>query len=649
MINIIKDSIDASSSFHPVKKFSNLFLLDSISQKKKDNIRSTYGKDIKPDEEILLIMDDTVFGKADNGFAITEKGIYFHLTEPTGFKRKQDKISVDFILDPDLGGLRIESESEKSGAPQYLTFNGIRIGKYILSNKIEFGFLNEFFESLFKMKQGVTEEKGTKRKKTVKASQNNVKISQDSKFIYPKNGDKYFGETTGEKMNGYGICFFNPLDTRIRYEGSWINGTFDGYGILTWRNEHRYEGEWKNDQLNGKGVYNFPDGMQYNGEFKNHKRNGKGIFVWPDGMHYEGDWVDDNRQGKGILIEASGQKYEGTWINEKKDGRGIETYPDKDQQGRLSYDGEWKDDLKDGLGVQLWKNGDKYEGQWTNGIRSKGIMVFKDRSKYDGELLNGKKHGFGTQYDKKGAILYQGQWDEDVFIGAHESTISDENGTYTGQVDNQKKNGKGIMKYSKRKDGLVKFEGEWKNDKTIQGTYFFEGGATISGIFTDSYKSGKGKITQNNGDTFEGSWENLELTNVAGGNVSLFSIPEIQEIIFAGEYIENTFQGKAVFETQQIGDKLDVQSIDSELDLLLKSEQCDEAIKIIEGLRSRIKSQADTDEEIYTHLIKKEDSVKKLKNEVLHRTILAKFGVSSKPEPEIKQEEKPVDDFDDFA
>jgi hypothetical protein len=632
MIYIIKGSIDALSLSHPVKKFSNLFLLDNISQKKKDNIRSTYGKDIKPDEEILLVLDDTVFGKADNGFENKKKSVYFHLTEPIGFKRRQDKISIDFILDPALGGLKIEPETEKSGAPQFLVFNGIRLGKYILSNKIEFTFLNELFETL-------REKGGT----------NNEKFSQASKFVYSQNGDQYFGETTGEKFNGYGICYFNTNDNRIRYEGYWINGTLNGSGILTWRNEHRYEGEWENGQLNGKGIYNFPDGLQYNGEFKNHKRNGKGIFVWSDGMRYEGDWVDDNRQGKGILIEASGQKYEGTWINEKKDGKGIETYPDKDQQGRLSYNGEWKEDLKHGFGTQIWKNGDKYEGQWTNGFRSKGIMVFKDGLKYDGELLDGKKHGFGTQYDKKGAILYQGQWAKDVFIGAHESTISDENGIYTGQINDQIKNGKGTMNYSKRKDGLIKAEGDWANDIFTQGTLYFEGGATITGTFSDSYKSGKGTITQNNGDKFEGSWENLELPNVAGGNVRLFSIPEIQQIIFVDEYIDNVFQRQSVFETQQVGEMLNLKSVDDELDLFLKSEQCDEALKLIEGVRIRIISLAETDGAIYTHLTKREEYIKTLKNEILHRSILAKFGVSVKPEPRITQEEKPVDDFDDFA
>ena len=671
---MIKETIEATLSLNPVKKFSNIFLLEKIPQKKKDNIRSSYGKDIKPDEEILLVLDATVFGKADNGFAITEKAVYFNLSEPTGYKRRQDKISVDFILDPDLGGLKIEPETEKSGAPQILVFNGIRMGKYILSDKLEFAFLNDLFEAFNKMKQEGVEDKeeGKASKKATKGSPNNAKIKPDSKFIYLQNGDQYFGEATDEKMNGYGIYCYNAASNLERFEGNWKDGIYNGQGTLIFKSQEQYIGEWKDGKRQGKGMNLWPDRMRYEGEFKENKMNGKGFFLWPDGMRYEGDWVDDNRQGRGILIEAtgqkyegdwlggikqgngilietSGQKYEGTWINEKKDGKGIETYPDKDQHGRISYNGEWKEDLKHGFGTQIWENGDKYEGQWTNGFRSKGIMVFKDGSKYDGELLNGKKHGQGTQSGKKGEILYQGKWIEDVFVGAYNGTLSDQDGTYTGQINNQKKNGKGTMNYSKGKDGLIKSEGDWENDKFIQGTYYFEGGATISGIFTDSYKSGKGKITQNNGDTFEGSWENLELPNVTGGNVSLFSIPEIQEIIFAGEYIENTFQGKAVFETQQIGDKLNVRSIDNELDLLLKNEQCDEAIKIMDGVRSRIKSQADTDEEIYAHLIEKEVSVKKLKNEILHRSILAKFGVSTKPEPKIIQEEKPVDDFDDFA
>ncbi len=620
---MIKEAIENLTSFHPVKKFSNLFLLDKISQKKKDNIRSSYGKDMKPDEEILLILDDTVFGKADNGFAITEKGVYFHLTEPTGFKRRQDKISIDFILDPDLAGLKIEAETEKSSSPQYLVFNGLRMGKYILSNKIEASFLNDLFEAFIKLKQeGIdVKEKGKVSKKATKAGPNNAKISPDSKFIYLQSGDQYFGEVIGEKMNGYGIYYYTTSDNRIRYEGYWINGTFDGHGILTWRNGHRYEGEWKNDQMTGKGKCTWPDGEIYDGEWKDGKRNGKGIDNYSDGSKYDGDFIDDKKHGEGIYIFKDGRRYEGDWLENKKVGKGI----------------------------FIWPNGEKYDGEWLNDLRKNGMMYYLDGTKYEGEWQGQQRSGHGTLYDKTGKIIYRGTWDLDIFIGSFEGTLTDENGTYTGRIDNQKKNGKGILKYSKRKDGLTKFEGEWKNDKTIQGTYFFEDGATISGTFSDDYSSGKGIISQQDGVKFEGSWENLQLSPVIDPHVRLFMIPDLNSVIFAQEFIKDEFQGKFIFETQQIGDTLNIKSIDHDLDNLLKDEQCDKALQTIEGVRKKINQQQETDDKIHSHLNMREDAVKELKNEILHRDIMAKFGGSIDPKPEIPKQEKPKDDFDDFA
>ena len=41
----------------------------------------------------------------------------------------------------------------------------------------------------------------------------------------------------------------------------------------------------------------------------------------------------------------------------------------------------------------------------------------------------------------------------------------------------------------------------------------------------------------------------------------------------------------------------------------------------------------------------REEAIIRLKNEILHRDIMSKFGVSINPKPEIPQEEKPMDDF----
>jgi len=613
---MIKETIDALTTFHPVKKFHNLFILDKISDKKKENVRRAYGGEIDSDEEILIIQDDTVFGKADNGFAITEKALYYNLSDPKGgFKRQYGKITIEFIFDPTLGKLALETKC--------LTFNGIKFGNLTLLDKTESDFLNELFEALHNLKQEGTEKKGkdSDRKKTKKASPNTSKISPECKFIYFQNGDQYFGEVKGESLHGFGIYHYNKADNRERYEGNWKEGS-------------QY----------GKGILKFKSGEQYDGEYKDGKRYGKGIEIWPDGMLYEGEWKDDKRDGQGILIWKSGERYEGEWKDDKRYGKGIQTWPDG-----IRYEGEWKDGKRFGKGIQTWPDGTCYDGGWKDDTRKYGEMVYLDGNKYHGEWQEDKRHGTGTYYDKKGAIIFQGQWNEDVFVGAHEGTISDESGTYTGQIDNQKKHGKGVMNYSKRKDGLIKFEGEWKNDKTIKGTYFFEGGETITGTFSGDYTSGKGKITQNDGLKFEGTWENLQSQVNKNKEVSLIMIPKLQKIIFAKEFLNDDFRGKFIFETEQDENSLHVASIDEKLDSLIKDEQCDKALKIIEEVRKKAKREKDSDEQIQVHLNKREEAVIKLKNEILHREILNKFGVSSNPEPERTEKEKPKDDFDDFA
>ena len=662
---MIKETIDALTLIHPVKKFHNLFILDKISEKKKVNIGKTYGAEIDSQEEILLVQDDTVFGKADNGFSLTEKAIYYNLSDPKGgFKRQQGKITMEFILDSALGKLQIENK--------YLTFNGIRFGKITLLDLIEITFVNELFDSFYNLKQDGKEKKvkgkGKEAKIASKGKSNISKIPPNSKFIYFENGDQYFGEVVGEKINGFGIYYYNSSDYWVRYEGTLKDGKHHGQGSLSYKNGERYYGEFKDDKRFGKGIFNWPDGAnyegawlydqrsgigihtcsdgrKYSGEWKNDEKHGNGIFTWTDGANYEGAWLDDQQSGVGIFTCSDGRKYTGEWKNNKKHGNGTFTWTDG-----AKYEGTWLDDQRSGTGIHTFSDGSKYSGEWKNGLwNGKGIYILPDGGKYEGEWKEQKMHGAGTLFDEKGTIIYQGQWYEDIFVGAYKGTLTDENGIYTGQIDNQKKNGNGIMNYSKRNDGLVKFEGEWKNDKTAKGTYFFNGGTTITGTFSNDYTTGKGIITQNDGVTFEGSWENLQLPKVTGNDVRLLMIPEINKIILAQEYVNDDFRGKFIFETQQIGNTLEVKSIDDELDNLMKDEQCDKILKIIEDVRNKIGQQDEIDDKIHAHLKLREEAIKTRKNEILHRSILAKFGVSDKPEPEIKQEKKPKDDFDDFA
>jgi len=71
--------------------------------------------------------------------------------------------------------------------------------------------------------------------------------------------------------------------------------------------------------------------------------------------------------------------YEGE-VNEAKnpEGQGTFEYRGDDEAARLMYDGGWKDKAAEGYGVMKWQNGDRYEGDWVEGLREgKGKYLSK--------------------------------------------------------------------------------------------------------------------------------------------------------------------------------------------------------------------------------------------------------------------------------
>ncbi|QHO00390.1 Alsin [Arachis hypogaea] len=67
-----------------------------------------------------------------------------------------------------------------------------------------------------------------------------------------------------------------------RYEGNWVDGKYEGFGVETWARGSRYKGqfkmglrhvdvyagEWLSGQSHGCGVHTCDDGSKYVGEFK---------------------------------------------------------------------------------------------------------------------------------------------------------------------------------------------------------------------------------------------------------------------------------------------------------------------------------------------------------------------------------------------
>lgn len=123
------------------------------------------------------------------------------------------------------------------------------------------------------------------------------------------------------------------------------------------------------------------------------------------GKIFQGFFVKSMKNGLGREIFTNGSSYEGYWVNDKKHGFGVE----KDEKNNV-YAGEWKNDQKWGTGVFTcyhWR----YEGNWENDLQEgTGELLYRNRDKYKGQFSCGEIHGFGCFIEKKGKTTV-GLWE----------------------------------------------------------------------------------------------------------------------------------------------------------------------------------------------------------------------------------------------
>lgn len=126
---------------------------------------------------------------------------------------------------------------------------------------------------------------------------------------------------------------------------------------------------------------------------------------------------------------------------------------------------------------------------------------------YTGERVDGKKQGTG-KYKWKDGTIYEGEFSNNEINGHGKLTIP-EKGTYDGNFVNGKKSGQGTYTFANG-DAYV---GNWQDDKMSgEGTYTFKNGDTYVGTFTDNKFNGKGTYTKN-GNKYTGTWENNKYKN----------------------------------------------------------------------------------------------------------------------------------------
>ncbi|XP_020586694.1 phosphatidylinositol 4-phosphate 5-kinase 4-like [Phalaenopsis equestris] len=178
-------------------------------------------------------------------------------------------------------------------------------------------------------------------------------------IVFYSNGDFYEGEFHGGKCSGNGVYHFFGLG---RYEGDWVNGEYDGYGIERWAKGSRYCGQYSHGGRHGFGFYRFYNGDSYAGEWVAGQSNGRGVQSCSDGSCYVGEFKCGVKHGLGFYHFRNGDKYAGEYFGDKIHGFGVYHFAN----GQC-YEGSWHEGRRQGFGTYTFRLGEARSGEWNCG------------------------------------------------------------------------------------------------------------------------------------------------------------------------------------------------------------------------------------------------------------------------------------------
>tara|TARA_A100001011_G_scaffold304793_1_gene319217 strand:- start:1280 stop:3124 length:1845 start_codon:yes stop_codon:yes gene_type:complete len=331
-------------------------------------------------------------------------------------------------------------------------------------------------------------------------SEANIKIEKI------KNSSKICKGLNYKKWND---CYAEYLFPRGTYKGQWKNGMLDGMGMYTEVWGGIYIGEYKNNNANGKGTYFLKSGTIFEGDFKNDLAHGKVKYVSEYGDEIIGDFKEHKADGYAIEIKANGIKYEGEWKNDLYHGKGKQFFPEGTDVDLVSAEGDYVEGYRHGYGrlnylggcfyvgeIEYdWEEGQgqidctldetqewlTYNGAWAGAYENGfGKVLFKNGNRYEGEFLDSVIHGKGKFFYKNGEI-------------------------YEGNFKAAKKTGFGKMTYE---DGS-EYSGEWlENLRNGQGEMMFSNGDIYKGEWLEDWEHGRGILTYHTGEKYAGLFQN---------------------------------------------------------------------------------------------------------------------------------------------
>jgi hypothetical protein len=165
-----------------------------------------------------------------------------------------------------------------------------------------------------------------------------------------EDGEMYFGEFREGRKNGWGKHFINDIE----YQGFFKNNLYHGYGELKLKGKVIYMGTFVNGFRSGIGFCKYSDGSFYIGGMVDDNMNGVGLFRWKQGDLYYGSMKEGKMNGVGKHLHSDGGYHIGIYLNDKKHGPGEYHF----KNGSV-LTGVWKNSKKEGV-FKLIENGLKH-------------------------------------------------------------------------------------------------------------------------------------------------------------------------------------------------------------------------------------------------------------------------------------------------
>ncbi|KAJ4881099.1 histone H3 K4-specific methyltransferase SET7/9 family protein [Raphanus sativus] len=175
-------------------------------------------------------------------------------------------------------------------------------------------------------------------------------------------GDVYEGEFRKGKCWGSGVYYYS---VKGKYEGDWVDGKYDGFGVETWAKGSRYRGQYRQGMRHGGGVYRFYTGDVYAGEWSNGQSHGCGVYTSEDGSRFVGEFKWGVKHGLGHYHFRNGDTYAGEYFADRMHGFGVYQFGNGHR-----YEGAWHEGRRQGLGMYTFRNGETQTGHWEDGVLS---------------------------------------------------------------------------------------------------------------------------------------------------------------------------------------------------------------------------------------------------------------------------------------